>query len=95
MGVIALIAVPVLLRLQWPNVRFILVAVFLLSALFHVFLGRAILRHEAWARTAGIVWCVLSLVSPIAILGGYALWCLTKGWGTADSPISGLAAVAG
>ncbi len=95
MGAVAVFVTPVLVWKQLPNVRPVLVTLFLLSAAFHIVLGNAILKHKPWARTAGIVWCVLSLFSPIAILGGYGLWCLTKGWRTAEAQVGESEAVAG
>ena len=44
--------------------------------------GKAVREHKNWGRKVGIVIAVFQLLGfPIGtIIGGYILWCLTKGW---------------
>lgn len=47
------------------------------------FVGRAVMRHESWARTLGILYGAISLLGfPIGtLIGAYVLWQLVFRWG--------------
>ncbi len=63
-------------------------------AWFEIHVGRSIMQRRPWARTAGIVWGVLYLVSfPVGtLIGVYVLWFLTRGW---DEPLGTVDRVSG
>ena len=54
----------------------------IIMPIFFFKLGTAVKEHKDWGRFAGIIISIIFLFGfPIGtIIGGYTLWCLTKGW---------------
>ncbi|MGD8380192.1 MAG: hypothetical protein PVJ40_03370 [Gammaproteobacteria bacterium] len=60
--------------------------VFLVSPVFYLTLGRAIMDHKPWGKTVGIILGVIMLFGfPIGtLIGGYVLLSLMNGWDVPD-----------
>jgi len=84
----AAILLPALFAGRMPPIE-VVVPIFILLAIVTgmSFLGKAVIRHKAWARVVGIVYGVIALVGfPIGTLVGvYVIWQLVFGWKENDA----------
>lgn len=88
-GIGAAVLLPTMSSGKPPHFAEILLPAVVLALVIGLFfVGSAVMRHESWARTVGIIYGLVALLGfPIGTLvGAYVLWQLVFQWNDAEDP---------